>query len=128
MNANEINRAFAPQLSALFITARMRAPQWDPVDGKSHISIQVALLICTAMVLLQTLLAVCAAGFLRLEETIQMGHALPTRGTRMDARARAMVLVRFVLMFIFYFGILVIVTGVCLLKPAGIHGPMVPMP
>jgi hypothetical protein len=128
MNANEINRAFAPMLSALFVTVRMRNLQWDPVGGSSHFSVQVALVVCTIMVLLQTLLAVGAAGILRLEETIQMGHALPTRGTRMDARARTMMLVRFMIMFIFYVGILVIVTGICLLKPPGFRHVTKPMP
>jgi len=63
---NAVNQAakreveFAPMLCILFICARMRALQIDPVDGNPQRWAQICFYICTGCVVVSTLVAVCS--------------------------------------------------------------------
>jgi len=63
---NAVNQAakreveFAPMLCILFICARMRALQIDPVNGNPQRWAQICFYICTGSVVVQTFLAVCS--------------------------------------------------------------------
>jgi len=112
---------FAPMLCALFIAARLRALQLDPVYGNPQPWVQLFFYLCSACVVFQTILAV-AGTFLGMHEQQpdlfdNPGHQRWAAGAK--SVTRTIETARLVLMACLYLGVLAIILGIHIEEPPG---------
>jgi len=125
MAVNTVN--FAPMLCILFIGARMRALQLDPVNGNPQPWAQKCFYLCTYAVLVQLVLILTVP--LMLKGELAKGE---TEGdvtfTGMSPTAlMVMNVVRFAAMFALYGGFTTVIYSVCVIKaPSGPTPPVSP--
>jgi hypothetical protein len=125
MGVNTVN--FAPMLCILFIGARMRALQLDPVNGNPQPWAQNCFYLCTYAVLVQ-LLAVLTVPLL-LSGKVAKGTTEGDVTFEMESPTMLMVMnvVRFAAMFALYGGFTVVIYSVCVIKaPSGPTPPVSP--
>merc|ERR1719182_744843 len=125
MAVNTVN--FAPMLCILFIGARMRALQLDPVNGNPQPWAQTCFYLCTYAVLVQ-LLAVLTVPLL-LSGKLAKGTTEGDVTFEMENPTMLMVMnvVRYAAMFALYGGFTAVIYSVCVIKaPSGPTPPVSP--
>merc|ERR1719240_1356051 len=112
--------AFAPMLCILFMGARMRALQIDPVAGNPQDWAQVAMYVCTGALLAQLLTILVIPLALGGEVDREPGAAegdvsfrLPTSGDQSPRTGlKVLTVFRFLMLFLLYGGILAVILSV----------------
>jgi hypothetical protein len=110
--------AFAPMMCALFIAVRMRALQFDPVNGNPQRWVQLFFCICTFGVFFQTVLAVVSSAVGVQERQDHRGVGLNFR-RKVDMMTSITNLTSLVLKAWNYISVLVIVVGMYVMRPRG---------
>jgi len=113
MGVNTVN--FAPMLCILFIGARMRALQLDPVNGNPQPWAQNCFYLCTYSVLVQ-LLTICCVPF--IGGSVKKGTTEGDVTFEVENTTLLMILnvVRYVAMLALYGGFTVVIYSVCVIK------------
>merc|ERR1719428_2165864 len=114
--------AFAPMLSVMFLAARMRALQMDPVSGNPQKWAQNCFFLCTYALIGQTLIAVLVPLFMKAKATKGKieGDVRVEVEDAPEYVAKGLTALRFLLMLSLYAGLIAVVCSVFTIQhPAG---------